>query len=1247
MRRHGLSGLVLLALAGLTRGDGPTAEEAVARMKLPLGFRVTAVASEPMIRQPLSISFDDRGRMWVLQYLQYPNPAGLKALKQDQYLRTVWDRVPEPPPKGPQGADRITILSEPDAQGVYTKSVDFLNNLNMATGFCLGHGGVYVVQPPYLLFYADKDGDDKPDGDPQVLLTGFGLEDTHALANSLQWGPDGWLYGAQGSTVTARIRNPADPAMPPVEFQQGLWRYHPITRKFELFSEGGGNTYGLDFDKHGQAIAGTNHSNKAMLHQFQGAYYIKSFAKHGPLHNPHTYGYFDHVPYTGFKGGHVTCGGIVYQSTEFPREYHDQYIAGNLLANAIYMHRMQRQGASFTAQHGADLLTTDDTFFRPVDLFQGPDGAVYIADWTDRRAAHLDPVDNWDKSNGRIYRVSYEGTPTISAPGLRGKPTAEVCEYLKHPNKWWRNEARLVLAERRDLSVAPRLKKWIAEDQGLLALEALWALHVSGGLSESFARELLSHPFEHVREWAIRLVGDSRSASPKTYEAWESLARREKSLIVLAQLACTAKRLDHQQAMSLAQALVSNPACAGDAHLPLLIWWALEAAITDQADMATLFCQDVTSTNPLYHDLVSKAVRRLLASDIPQGTERASALLKGWSRTNPLPVLRGLAGALAGQRLTEVPAALRQPLEELRASSSPSSAAVTELALELLARMSDPSAVAEYRRRLADASRPAAERLAAGAILANLRDPDTKTLLLQLLATSPTEDFRIGLLNHLTAYDDPRIGETVLQAYPAWPSKAQKQAVTLLTSRPAWALALLRAIDSGQFRKDDLPLELARNLVGLNDAAVTPLVEKHFGKLSPATAGEKLARITWLTREITKGGPGNPAVGKALFTRHCAACHTLFGEGGKVGPDLTTADRKNRGYMLLHIVDPSAYIRPEYVLHTVLTLDGRKLSGIIQPPSDAGSGKMTLVNVIDNKPVTTVISMADVEEMTPSAISLMPENLLDTLSYQEIRDLFAFLASDPPSPPLPGNSPGENPPSPRQPPASRTTPPSSTTNAPQKTLQICLVSGSFEYESDKSLKLLQAYLEKHLPVRCTWASARSESEISGLDHLAQADAAIFFTRRLKIPDAELEKVKAYVASGKPILGIRTASHGFQNWLEMDKLVFGGDYKNHLRKDLKCTIAVTPAGQKHPILQGVGPLKSDGSLYRNPDVAQDVTVLLTGTLGEETYPVAWTRERGGQRIFYTSLGHQVDFQDEHFLRMLANALAWAATISPRQ
>src|SRR6516165_7757794 len=444
--------IVLLALAP-ARAEEPggfAPEEAARRMVVPAGFHIDVFAAEPMVRQPLSAAFDDRGRLWVIEYLQYPNPAGLKPVTVDQYLRTEYDKFPEPPPRGVRGADRIKILEDTDGDGRADSMKVFAEGLNLASALAIGHGGVFVGQAPYLLFYADRDHDDRPDGDPEVLLTGFGLQDAHATVNSLTWGPDGWLYGAQGSTVTAKIRG--------WEFQQGIWRYHPRTRAFELFAEGGGNTWGLDFDATGNAL-GSSNGGYIAFHMVQGGYYLKGFAKHGPLHNPRAYGYFGPIDYRGPKmGGHVTPGGIIYKGDAFPPSFRGSFIGGNLLSNAVYWHLLERNGSTFAGRHGGTLIDARDRWFRPIDLLAGPDAAIYVVDWYDKRAAHLDPRDTWDRTNGRIYRVVHGERRKLPAFDLAKRSSAELVDLRDSANDWFAEQARRILAERRDATVIPKLK---------------------------------------------------------------------------------------------------------------------------------------------------------------------------------------------------------------------------------------------------------------------------------------------------------------------------------------------------------------------------------------------------------------------------------------------------------------------------------------------------------------------------------------------------------------------------------------------------------------------------------------------------------------------------------------------------------------------------------------------------------------------------------------------------------------------
>jgi putative membrane-bound dehydrogenase-like protein len=980
---------VLLLVLGLTSaylgGQGFAPDDAVKRMKVADGMQVKLVASEPMIRQPVTMSFDDQGRMWVIQYLQYPNPAGLKAVKVDEFLRTKYDKLPEPPPRGPKGEDRITILSDPDGHGRYRKAKDFVSGLNLASGMCLGHGGVFVAQSPYLLFYPDRNGDDVPDADPEVLLTGFGMEDAHAFPNSLQWGPDGWLYGAQGSTVTANIRG--------IEFQQGIWRYHPLTKEFELFAEGGGNTWGVDFDRHGNLIAGTNFGGVAMLHQVQGGYYIKNFGKHGALHNPHTYGYFDHMPCDGFKGGHVTCGGIIYEGGALPRRFNHAYLAANLLSNTLYWYTLDRKGSTFTSKFGGDLLVANDTWFRPVDCLTGPDGALYVADWYDKRATHLDPIDNWDRTNGRIYRIESSSGPKPLDPSLfpLSKLTSDqLVQLLDHPNDWYHREARRILAERRDAAVIPKLCRMVRENREQSALEALWALYVSGGFDDEFAAETLVHSNEDVRTWTIRFVGDAKRVSPAMRERLIQIARRDGSATVRSQLACSSKRLPASDALPIVRALLERSEDVNDPYIPLLLWWAIEdKAISERESLRAWFKDEATWNLPLVRrHIVERLARRYMADGSDAGYSACAQLLGVSPRFYPTEIIliHGMEQALEGRRLSAVPKALQYPLAQMRKIQSPLDLGVLRLAV----RLGDRNAYDEAVGRLANSKMPQGDRLGLIELLGQAGDSQIVPLLLKLLDVNEPNAIRLAALSALQPFDSPTIAEAVLTAYPNMSAGLRIRSQSLLCSRKSGTLALLRAIDSGKIASKEVPPDQVHRMAQHSDATARQLIEKHWGKVGPATAGEKLARIRYLSSAI-KSGKGDPGNGKPLFTKHCATCHTLFGEGTKIGPDLTGSERKNLEFLLSNIVDPSAVIRPEYMAHIVQTTDGRLLTGLIVEATPA------VVTLVNEKNERTVLPREKIEELKPSPISLMPEKLLDTLDDQQIRDLFSYLQSEAPA----------------------------------------------------------------------------------------------------------------------------------------------------------------------------------------------------------------------------------------------------------
>ncbi|ODT97962.1 MAG: hypothetical protein ABS79_06675, partial [Planctomycetes bacterium SCN 63-9] len=841
---------------------GFTPEEAVKRMVVPEGFHVEVFASEPMVRQPLSATFDERGRLWVIEYLQYPNPAGLKPVTVDRYLRTEYDRVPEPPPKGPRGVDRIKILEDTDGDGKADKATVFVEGLNLASGLAVGHGGVFVGQAPYLLFYPDRNRDDRPDGDPEVLLSGFGLQDAHSTVNSMSWGPDGWLYGAQGSTVTARIRG--------VEFQQGIWRYHPRTKQFELFAEGGGNTWGLDYDASGN-IFGSSNGNYIAFHMEQGAYYLKGFAKHGPLHNPHTFGYFQSIPYEGSKvGGHVTPGGIIYKGDALPAEFRGAFIGGNLLSNTVYWHPLKALGSTFQGRHGGTLIDARDTWFRPIDLLNGPDAAVYVVDWYDKRAAHLDPRDTWDRTNGRIYRVVYGERRKVPPFDLGKLPSAELVKLRTSPNDWYAAEARRLLAERRDPGVIPALTQDLRQDRDeTVALRDLWALYVSGGFNPSLALELLEHPTAGVRRWTVRFLGDDGTIDQSLRASLIALASHETSATVRSQLASSCQRWKPDDAIPILDRLARHGEDRDDTHIPLLIWWGVERQLRNDRDAVVnwLVTPGVQATPIVDATVLERATRAIASANTPEGFTLAAKLLEASpGRQQADRVMAGIEKALEGRSLEAVPPPLRASLARFWKASPPPDLALIQFA----ARLGSPEAINLALRRADDPKTPEAERIALIGMLGQMSRPEILPALSELYREEKRPSILTALLSAFGALRPDSIADLILGRYADLSASGREQALGVLCSRPPWARELIGAVDGKKVSPKDLRPNHILQIVQLQDSALLNEFERVWGKVPRAGSPEKTKRIAEVRGLLPEGDKGNAARGKQVFVETCA-----------------------------------------------------------------------------------------------------------------------------------------------------------------------------------------------------------------------------------------------------------------------------------------------------------------------------------------------------------------------------------------
>ena len=979
--------LMLLVLSNVeARGQQPneaggfTADDAVKRMVVPEGFHVEVFAAEPMVRQPVTACFDERGRLWVVEYLQYPNPAGLKPVTVDQYLRTEYDRMPEPPPRGPRGADRIKILEDTDGDGRADSVKVFAEGLNLASALSVGHGGVFVGQAPYLLFYPDRDHDDRPDGDPEVLLTGFGLQDAHATVNSMTWGPDGWLYGAQGSTVTARIRGH--------EFQQGIWRYDPRTRRFEVFAEGGGNTWGLDFDPTGNAF-GSSNGAYITFHMVQGGYYLKGFAKHGPLHNPHAYGYFGPIAYRGTKqGGHVTPGGIIYKGDAFPPAFRGTFIGGNLLSNAVYWHVLEQTGSTFAGRHGGTLIDARDRWFRPIDLLAGPDAAVYVVDWYDKRAAHLDPRDTWDRTNGRIYRVVYGSRRKLEPFDLSKRTSAQLVAFRSSTNDWLAAEARRILAERRDPSIVPGLKRLLTSDRDeTVALRDLWALHVSGGLDDATALELLSHPIAGVRRWTVRLLGDDQRMNRDLRAKLIALSAGESDAMVRGQLASSCQRWKDDDAIPILARLVGHEADIKDPYIPNQLWWAFERQLRQDrgAVLDYLGTSDVQRT-PLVRDAILERVARALASDGSDEDFAACARLLA-AGAGPEPVERLLSGmekGLEGRKLSRTPAPLAEPLAKIWAAAQPAPGLVL---IRLAARLGIPSAIEAAAGKARDARAAGSDRIASIELLGQLGRTEDVPVLIEILGHDPSPAIQLAAVAALGSFQQASIAPALLERYRSAPATVRARILGLLCSRRQWAGALVDAIERRQIVAKDLSAAQVQLVAQLSDSALLSRLEAVWGRIPRVGSPEKKQRIAEIRGLLPEGDKGSASRGKPIFKENCAVCHKLFDEGESIGPDLTGAERGDLDFLMSSLVDPSAFVRKEYQAQTIALRDGRVLTGLVIEENDRS------LTLVDSNRQKTIIARDAVEDAKPSEVSLMPEGLLDKLPEPQIRDLFRYIQS--------------------------------------------------------------------------------------------------------------------------------------------------------------------------------------------------------------------------------------------------------------
>ncbi|HTI50628.1 MAG TPA: PVC-type heme-binding CxxCH protein, partial [Planctomycetaceae bacterium] len=432
----GLTGAVAPAAAqqiphGQDKPPGPalSPDEAVEKMTVPEGFAVEVVAAEPQIVNPVAMTFDERGRIWVTESFEYPRP--------------------EPGP----GRDRVKILEDTDRDGRVDKVTVFMEGLNIPSGIAVGHGGVWIANAPDILFVQDTDGDGKADKQ-EVVVTGFGRTDTHELPNSLTWGPDGWLYGLNGvfnrSHVTYPEGSPLAKSKPDGwKFTVAMFRIHPRTREFQLFAEGTSNPWGIAFDNEGSAFVSACVIDH-LWHIVETGYYHRQAG----AYPPYTWKIESIVKHKHQKAAY--CGLHFFDSDAYPERYREKLYMGNIHGNCINVDKLQRDGSTYFATGEPDFLSANDAWFMPVAQKTGPDGCLYVLDWYDQFHCYQDArryPNEVERSKGRLYRVRYKDTPRAPAFDLGEESDEQLIERLKSPNVYYRDIAQRLLTERNSAAI--------------------------------------------------------------------------------------------------------------------------------------------------------------------------------------------------------------------------------------------------------------------------------------------------------------------------------------------------------------------------------------------------------------------------------------------------------------------------------------------------------------------------------------------------------------------------------------------------------------------------------------------------------------------------------------------------------------------------------------------------------------------------------------------------------------------------
>jgi putative membrane-bound dehydrogenase-like protein len=871
-------------------------QQALKALKLPDGFKATLFAAEPDVQNPIGMAWDAKGRMWVAENYTYAE----RAKRFDLGLK-----------------DRVIILEDKDWDGVAETRKVFTDDVQMLTSVEVGRGGVWLMCPPQVLFIPDANGDDIPDGEPEVVLDGFTVADAnyHNFANGLRFAPDGWLYGRCGHSCPGKLGIPGTPEEQRVPMKGGIWRYHPEKKIVEVLTHGTTNPWGHDWDQNGEMFF-INTVTGHLWHLIHGAHLMDSNTMN-PLIYEKLDTIADHYHYdrsgkwsdsrdgkaNSFGGGHAHIGMMIYQADQWPEKYRNKLFTLNMHGRRANVERLERHGSGYVGKHEPDVFLSDDPWFRGIEISTGPDGSGFILDWSDTGECH--DSTGVHRTSGRIFRISYGDPKKPEKPFAWRKPWPKA--DLDSPDDHSR-----VLAIRELTQFMP--------------------LDTIVGPMPHFEY------FKHVPTDVVKIL--------------EMTAVNDKSSLVRLSLASTLQRLPVSMRANLAEILLKHTEDANDPFLSHLVWFGISPLKAD-------------SLLPIAKVCSWPKVTRWIARKLATEPEALNALLAFNSSDD---VLEGMAEAFKGIRKAPKPANWN------KAVASSKSPHLRDLSILF----GDGRALDDVKKIALDDQADITAREAALKTLIEARPDDLRTICTKLL---DVRGLNTAAARGLALFDDPEIGKQLAKNY----RKFTPGIIDTLVSRPAFAKAMLTEMSAGNIPRTDLTAFQARQIRSFNDEALTKQLTEAWGELRESAADKKQL-IEKVKAQLTPAAlaKANLSNGRLLFTAVCGACHVMYGQGGKIGPDLTGSGRANLDYLLENIADPSGVVSADFRMSLLTLKDGRSVSGIIAESNDRTLTLRTVTEVL-------TLERTEIVKQETSPMSMMPEGLLLALQPDMVRDLIAYL----------------------------------------------------------------------------------------------------------------------------------------------------------------------------------------------------------------------------------------------------------------